>query len=61
MATHRVPAHKWKRGKNGTHPGYTRTTRPKSKVKRISKVQQKGMYQVRDPKTGYILGWRIKE
>jgi hypothetical protein len=61
MATHRVPSHRWSRGKNGTHPGYTRHTRPKSKVRRIEKREMKGMHQVRDPKTGYVLGWRFKE
>ena len=60
MAKHWVPKHRWKLGRNGSHPGYWRTTRQKSKRVVINKRPVSGLYQRRDPKTGYILGYKHK-
>ena len=51
-----VTSHKWKRGKNKTHPGYYRKKRKKSGKKVISKTVTRGKV-IRDPKTGFILGY----
>ena len=55
---HYVPGHKWKRGRDGTHPGYFRKTRPKGKKRIIGKSYT--MQEIRDEQ-GYLRGWKRKK
>jgi len=54
-----VPAYKWSKGRNGTHPGYTRKKRPKGKRVIVAK-QPTRLYQARD-EYGRRLGFRTRK
>jgi len=52
---HYVPGHGWSRGRNKTHPGYYRNTRPKGRKIKLDKKPVR-MYARRD-RNGYIIGY----